>query len=325
MQGVVAGVDVGGTRIKVGLADSSGRLLSCEVLETRRCRDAESFLETIAGEIGKQANAAAASARVAAVGIGCPGRIDFASGKVVWLKSKLEFLEGVPLAVRLRDRLGCPVVCDNDVNTILAGEMRFGAGQGYRDVAGVTVGTGIGGALVLRGCLVRGRNWAAGHFGYMSHDPRGPRHVCGNTGIVEEHASHSGILCQLRRALEAGEASVLTESLARGEEPGLREVFEAADAGDPLGRRLADRMICELGVLVANLIYALDPELVLVGGGLVTHRPGVLDAIRREVAERLDYLPPDATEILPMALGDAAGVLGGVALGMDAIAGVARA
>ena len=322
MQGVVAGVDVGGTRIKVGLADSSGRLLSCEVLETRRCRDAESFLETIAGEIRKQANAAAASARVAAVGIGCPGRIDFASGKVVWLKSKLEFLEGVPLAVRLRDRLGCPVVCDNDVNTILAGEMRFGAGQGYRDVAGVTVGTGIGGALVLRGCLVRGRNWAAGHFGYMSHDPRGPRHICGNTGIVEEHASHSGILCQLRRALEAGEASVLTESLARGEEPGLREVFEAADAGDPLGRRLADRMICELGVLVANLIYALDPELVLVGGGLVTHRPGVLDAIRREVAERLDYLPPDATEILPMALGDAAGVLGGVALGMDAIAGV---
>ena len=322
MQGVVAGVDVGGTRIKVGLADSSGRLLSCEVIETRRCRDAESFLETIAGEIGKQANAAAASARVAAVGIGCPGRIDFASGKVVWLKSKLEFLEGVPLAVRLRDRLGCPVVCDNDVNTILAGEMRFGAGQGYRDVAGVTVGTGIGGALVLRGCLVRGRNWAAGHFGYMSHDPWGPRHVCGNTGIVEEHASHSGILCQLRRALEAGEASVLTESLARGEEPGLREVFEAADAGDPLGRRLADRMICELGVLVANLIYALDPELVLVGGGLVTHRPGVLDAIRREVAERLDYLPPDATEILPMALGDAAGVLGGVVLGMDAIAGV---
>jgi len=325
MQGVVAGVDVGGTRIKVGLADSSGRLLSCEVLETRRCRDAESFLETIAGEIGKQANAAAASARVAAVGIGCPGRIDFASGKVVWLKSKLEFLEGVPLAVRLRDRLGCPVVCDNDVNTILAGEMRFGAGRGYRNVAAVTVGTGIGGALVLGGCLVRGRNWAAGHFGYMSHDPWGPRHVCGNTGIVEEHASHSGILCQLRRALEAGEASVLTESLARGEEPGLREVFEAADAGDPLGRRLADRMICELGVLVANLIYALDPELVLVGGGLVTHRPGVLDAIRREVAERLDYLPPDATEILPMALGDAAGVLGGVALGMDAIAGVARA
>lgn len=318
MAGFLVGVDVGGTRIKVGLADIAGQLLSCNVLETRGCRDAVSFLETLADEIGSQVRAA--SVPLAAVGIGCPGRIDFTSGKVVWLKSKLEFLEGVALAGRLGDRLGCPVVCDNDVNTLLAGEMRFGAGRGYRDVAAVTVGTGIGGAIVLGGSMVRGRNWATGHFGYMSLDPRGVRHVCGNTGIFEEHASQSGILRQLRRALEAGEASPLTESLARGEEPGLRELFEAAEAGDPVGRRLADRLTCELGVLVANLIYALDPELVLVGGGLVTHRPSVLDAIRREVAARLDYLPPDATQILPMALGDTAGVLGGVALAMDATA-----
>jgi len=318
MAGFLVGVDVGGTRIKVGLADIAGQLLSCNVLETRGCRDAVSFLETLADEIGSQVRAA--SVPLAAVGIGCPGRIDFTSGKVVWLKSKLEFLEGVALAGRLGDRLRCPVVCDNDVNAILAGEMRFGAGRGYRDVAALTVGTGIGGALVLGGSMVRGHNWATGHFGYMSLDPWGPRHVCGNTGIVEEHASHSGILRQLRRALEAGEASPLTESLARGEEPGLRELFEAAEAGDPVGRRLADRLTCELGVLVANLIFAFDPELVLVGGGLVTHRPSVLDAVRQEAAARLDYLPPGATEILPMGLGDAAGVLGGVALAMDATA-----
>jgi len=316
MGSVFAGVDVGGTRIKVGLADRSGRLLSCEVLETCGCPGAESFLETVAGEIVTQASAA--TIPIAAVGIGCPGRIDFTSGRVVWLKSKLEFLEGVPLAATLCDRLGCPVACDN-VNAILAGEMRFGAGRSYRDVAAVTVGTGIGGALVVAGDIVRGRNWATGHFGYMSHDPWGPRHVCGNTGVVEEHASHSGILRQLRTALEAGEASPLTESLARGEEPGLRELFEAAEAGDSLARHLADRLTCELGVLVANLIYALDPELILVGGGLIAHRPQVLDAIRREVATRLAYLPPGAPEILPMALGDAAGVLGGVALAMDTI------
>jgi len=317
MAGFLVGVDVGGTRIKVGLADIAGQLLSCNVLETRGCRDAVSFLETLADEIGSQVRAA--SVPLAAVGIGCPGRIDFTSGKVVWLKSKLEFLEGVALAGRLGDRLRCPVVCDNDVNAILAGEMRFGAGRGYRDVAALTVGTGIGGAIVLGGSMVRGRNWATGHFGYMSLDPRGVRHVCGNTGIFEEHASQSGILRQLRRALEAGETSPLTESLARGEEPGLRELFEAAEEGDALGQRLADRLTCDLGVLVANLIYALDPELVLVGGGLVTHRPSVLDAVRQEAAARLDYLPPGATEILPMALGDAAGVLGGVALAMDAI------
>jgi glucokinase len=316
MQGVFAGVDVGGTRIKVGLADGAGRLLSSALLETRACSGAEGFLDAIAAEIRSQASAS--PLRVAAAGLGCPGRINFASGKVVWLKTKLEFLEGIPLAANLGDRLGCPVVCDNDVNTILAGEMRFGAGRGYKDVVAVTVGTGIGGAFVLDGRMVRGSNWATGHFGYMSHDPWGPRHVCGNTGIVEEHASHSGILRQLRKALEAGEVSPLTKALGRGQEPGLRELFEAADAGDAVGHRLTDRLTCELGVLVANLIYALDPQLVLVGGGLVTHRPSVLDVIRREAAKRVEYLPPGATKILPMELGDAAGVLGGVALAMEA-------
>ena len=317
MAKVFAGVDVGGTRIKVGLADESGRLLSSELLETRRCQNTESFLETIAGEIRAQASAASIS--VAAAGLGCPGRIDFQAGRVAWLKSKLEFLEGVPLASRLGDRLGCRVVCDNDVNAILAGEMRFGAGRGYRDVAAATVGTGIGGAVVLGGVMVRGHNWATGHFGFMSLDPWGPRHVCGNTGIVEQYAAQSGIVWQLHNALEAGEASPLTQALARGEEPGLRELFEAADAGDPVGRRLADRMILELGVMVANLVYVLDPEVILIGGGIITHRPSVLDAIRDEAASRLDYLPAGATRILPMALGDAAGVLGGVALAMDAV------
>jgi glucokinase len=317
MQNVFAGVDVGGTRIKVGLADRSGRLISCEVLETGACHDAENFLEIVVGEIETQA--AAASVSIMAAGIGCPGRIDFTSGRVIWVRSKLEFLEGMPLAVRLGDRLACPVVCDNDVNTILAGEMRFGAGRGYRDVIAVTVGTGIGGALVLGGCMVRGRNWAAGHFGYMSHDPLGPRHVCGNSGIVEEYASQSGILRQVRQAFEAGEASPLTESLARGKEPGLQELFQAAEAGDTLGRRLAERLTSELGVLIVNLVYALDPELVLLGGGIINHVPSIFDAVRREVAGRLDFLAPGATKILPMALEDAAGVLGGAALAMDAI------
>jgi len=318
MANVFAGVDVGGTRIKVGLADSSGRLLSSRLLETRRCQDATSFLETVAGEIKSQASAASVS--IAAAGLGCPGRIDFSAGRVAWLKEKLEFLEGIPLAAVLSKRLGCPVVCDNDVNAILAGEMRFGAGRGYRDVVGATVGTGIGGAVVFGGVMVRGHNWATGHFGFMSLDPWGPQHVCGNTGIVEEHSSLSGIRRQLRAALEAGEASPLTEAVARGEEPGLRELFEAADAGDPLGSRMAKRMILELGTLVANLVYAFDPEVVLIGGGLITHRPAVLDAIRDEAASRLDYLPAGATRILPMALGDAAGVLGGVALAMDSVA-----
>jgi len=318
-ESVLAGVDVGGTQLKVGLADASGNLRSCEVLKTRDCRDAASLLQLISDEISRQTSRA--SVELAAIGVGCPGRIDFASGKIIWLKTKLEFLEGAPLAAHLSKLLACAVVCDNDVNTILAGEMRFGAGRGYHDVAAITIGTGIGGALVLGGRMIRGRNWATGHFGYMSHNPHGSRHICGNSGVVEEHASQSGVLLQIEKALDRGEKSSLTESLSRGEEPGLRELFDAADAGDVVGRSLADRLICELGVLVANIIYALDPELILVGGGLVNHRPDVLDAIRSEAVARVKYLRPGATQILPMALGDRAGVLGGVALAIETVYG----
>lgn len=316
-----AGVDIGGTRIKIGLCDRSGTLVSIEVVETGSYDSAEGLLDDVAERLRRQA--AAASVSLAGVGVGCPGRIDHASGKVAWLQSKLEFLEDFPLAAQLGDALACRVVCDNDANVILAGEMRFGAGRGYRDVIAVTVGTGIGGALAVGGQIVRGRNWGAGAFGYMSIDPQGPTHVCGNSGIVEEYASQSGILDKLRHrekfrpTFDGGTDSRLTKMMARGGKPGLRELFDAAEEGDPLGRELAGRLIFDVGVLIANLIYALDPEVVLVGGGIICNRQRILDEIRQEVRRRLAFFPPDSTQILPTALGDAAGVLGGVALALD--------
>jgi glucokinase len=319
---VLAGVDIGGTRIKIGIADTSGKLLASDITESGVLQDLETFLTSVSKKI--LAMVRDVSGVLVGAGIGCPGRIDFNSGRVVWLRSKLEFLEGISLTEQLGERLSCCVVCDNDVNTILAGEMRFGAGKGYRSAIGITVGTGIGGALVLDGRMIRGKNWAAGHFGYMSSNPRGPKHVCGNTGILEEHASHSGIVRQVYKALTGGEVSPLTELLARNEELGLRELFQAVDAGDPLASRLGSKLTSELGVMIANLIYALDPELVLVGGGLISHRPGILDLVRQEAESRIGFLPPRATEILPMQLGDAAGVYGGIALALEAVVLTAR-
>lgn len=317
MQDVFAGVDIGGTRIKAGLVDGTGGLIGLQVFETAECPDTESLLNTITGRL--VALTQSAGARLIAAGVGCPGRIDFAAGRVVWLKSKLEFLENMPLASRLSERLGCPVVCDNDANAILVGEMQYGAGREAGDVIGITVGTGIGGAFAVGGNLVRGHNWAAGHFGYMSYDPHGPRHACGNSGIFEDEASQSGIQRQIRRAAEAGEISALTEQIAAGEDPGIRKLFQSVDARDQLGQRLAQRMITGIGVLIANLIFALDPELVLVGGGVLKSCSGFVELLRQEVASRLDYMPFDAMQILPMALGDTAGVLGSASLAMKSI------
>lgn len=317
MEGVFVGVDAGGTRVKIGLADQEGRLISKTVLESSECQTTEKFIGNIAGAI--QQLGQSAPDRIISAGVGCPGRIDVVSGQVLWIKGKFEFLDGAPLAALLAERLQCPVTCDNDVNAMLAGEMRFGAGRGYQNVAAIAVGTGIGGALFIDGRLVRGRNWAAGHFGFMSQDPKGPRHVCGNTGIVEEYASQSGILRRVREAWDGGETSCLTQALADGHEPGLHEVFAAFAAGDLLAGRLVQRLTAELGLLIANLIYAFDPEIVLVGGGILSCWPGVMEAVRREAAGRLDYLPENATGIMPMTLGDGAGILGGVALAMELV------
>lgn len=322
MEQVFAGIDIGGTRIKIGLATASGQLLSCQVINTSHYHDAAGLLEGVQTEILRSASDA--SVMLIGAGVGCPGRIDFTNGTPVWLKSKLEYLEGFPLAHHLAKALRCPVVCDNDVNTILAGEMKFGAGRGHRNAVGITVGTGIGGAVVIDDHMIRGHNWATGHFGYMSFDLQGARHVCGNTGVAEAEASQSGVLVQLHEACARGETSRLTEALARGDEVGLREVFECADAGDPLSKRLADRLICGMGALIANLIYALDPEIVLVGGGIVTHRPSLIESLRREAVDRVRFLSPGATNISPMALGDASGVLGGAALAMDEIGQATR-
>jgi len=316
MQDAFAGVDVGGTRIKIGLSTESGELISSKILETRSCRDARQFVEMLAETIVKQANAI--SVRLVCAGVGCPGRIDFTSGKVVWLRSKLEFLEGISLASQLGARLACPVVCDNDVNTILAGEMRFGAARGFHEVIAITVGTGSGGALAVGGGRVRGRNWAAGHVGYMSVDPEGSRHICGNTGVIEERASQSGISRQLRLASASGEESSLTRPMPADEEPGLKELFDAAAASDALAIRLTEKLTADLGLLVANLIYAFDPELVLIGGGIVACRFDIVEEISRHAAARLICLGDSGTKILPMALGDAGGMLGGAALAMDA-------
>ena len=115
----------------------------------------------------------------------------------------------------------------------------------------------------------------------MSLDLRGPRHVCGNSGVVEDFASQSGVLDQLRRANAMRKVSHLTELLGLGERMGLRKVFEWADASDELGRRLAKGVTRGLGVLIANLILALDPEVILLGGGVIAHSDDVLEAIRR--------------------------------------------
>jgi len=317
-QEIFAGIDVGGTRVKLGLITRQGGLLAADIFPVQHILSYAAFVDTLSDRLARLARTCDRGEEWTALGIGSPGRIDHERGTVAWLEGKLEFLAGQPLGHDFRQRLGKPVFCDNDVNTILLGEARFGAGRTFSNLVGITLGTGIGGAVILDGKLRRGSNHAVGHFGFMSHHVHGGiAHVSGNPGAVENHASHTGLLERVREKLLAGTPSVLEKHAA--DSLGVREIFEAADRQDALAMELVHEMQEEVALLVANLIFALDPDAVLIGGGFIRRGDHFVRTLETRVKERIAFLPPDVIRVLPMELGDHAGIFGGAALALTSI------
>ncbi len=309
---VYAGIDVGGTRVKMGLVTGAGERLAQEIFEVGGITTYDDFVAILVERLTQLENNSGTTG--IALGIGCPGRIDHGRGRVAWLEGKLEYLAGQSLANDFAQRLGRSVYCDNDVNAILLGEAMFGAGKSFSNLVGFTLGTGIGGAVMVEGKLCRGSHHAGGHFGFMSHHVRGGLpHVSGNPGAIENHASHTGLLERIRDALAAGRKSMLTQA---GNDMGVKEIFEAADRGDALAGELIDEMQEEVALLAANLIFALDPDAVLIGGGFTRRGGSFVRDIEARVKARVRFLPAEAIRVLPMALGDHAGIFGGAALAM---------
>ena len=284
---VYAGIDVGGTRVKMGLVTGAGELLAHDIFPVGDIPAYADFVEVLAERLtGLEERCGAAWA---ALGIGCPGRIDHGRGRVAWLEGKLEYLAGQSLAGDFSERLGRPVYCDNDVNAILLGEATYGAGKNFTNLVGFTLGTGIGGAVMVDGKLCRGSHHAVGQ------------------------ESVGGELAKIRDVLAAGRQSLLSNA---GQDLGVKEIFEAADQGDALAAELINDMQEEVALLTANLIFALDPDAVLIGGGFTQRGKHFIRDIEARVKARVHFLPVEAIRVLPMALGDHAGIFGGAALAM---------
>jgi glucokinase len=206
---------------------------------------------------------------VAAVGIGAAGFVD-ATRSVVMFSPHLEWRRE-PLRARVADRLRVPVVVDNDANAAALAESRFGAGRGHRFVLCVTLGTGIGGALVLDQRVYRGANGMAGEFGHMQVVPGGHRCECGNRGCWEQYASGNALVRDAREMVRANSPMAHNLSaLVDGDADSLQgpQITEAARAGDPLSIELIGEVGTWLGVGLAGLTAAFDPHCIIIGGGL---------------------------------------------------------
>ena len=189
---IYGGIDIGGTSIKIGFVDKAGTIMCKDLIPVGKISTYSDFIEQLGNKTNKLLETLENKYAIIGFGVGCPGRIDVATGKVIWLRGKLEYMENRDIGPDLASVFGKPVICDNDVNAKVLGETYFGKAKGSRNVIGLTFGTGIGGAIIINGQVLRGKHFAAGHFGFMSHDPNGESHVCGNAGAAEVHASHSG-------------------------------------------------------------------------------------------------------------------------------------
>jgi len=310
---LAVGVDIGGTKVAAGLVDEDGRVLRTALRATPG-RDVRAVEDTVV-EVVEHLLAAAADAglgAVGAVGIGAAGFVDSVAGTVLF--SPHLAWRDEPLRDAVQQRLDRPVLVDNDANGAAWAEWRFGAGRGEGRLVCITLGTGIGGAIVADGSLERGRHGLAGEFGHMVLVPGGHRCECGGRGCWEQYASGNALGREGRELARSG-SPVAHELLRRtGGDPDAvlgPVVTAAAQDGDPASREMLHEMGTWLGLGLANLAAALDPGRFVVGGGLSAAGELLLGPAREGLERHLTgrgHRP--APRLLAVELGPGAGVVG---------------
>ncbi len=288
----VLGVDLGGTAIKLGLFSRDGELLADHQRPTPQPATPGSVCVEIVEAIGSLDPDGLASM----VGIGLPGPMD-ADARVARVCINLPGWEEVPLAAWLEPRLKRKVTLANDGNCALVGEAWKGAAVGCSDVVLLTLGTGVGGGVMLGGKLFTGHNGAAAEPGLITLFPEGPDCNSGNRGSLEQYASITGL-----GRLSDAEPSSLAMAASRGDE-------QAKAQWERYGQLL--------GTGISSLVYMFTPQLVLLGGGLAGASEHFLPAVRREVNTRVQAVSREGLQIKPCALGNGAGRLGAARLAID--------
>lgn len=317
------GLDVGGSAFKAGLVDDGGRPLSSVRLPNEPERGQEFGLARMADAVRLAVRQAGLDlAQVRALGVGVPGTLDIPAG-VILEPANLKPWRNVPVRRSLEEAFGLPVGFQNDTNAAALGEHWVGAGRGCRDLVVITLGTGIGGGVILGSRLIDGAHSHAGEIGHMRIELTAPRPCgCGRWGCLEAYASATAVVKRAyeRLAEDLSRASSL-HAVAQAHTLTAPDVFAAAAEGDFLADQLVEETAYYLGVGVTNVLHLLNPEAVVLGGGMIAAGDGFLDKIRGYVRELAFPVPAERTRLCYAELGSDAGVIGAAACGRLAALG----
>ena len=316
----IAGVDIGGTNLRVGLVPFDGGAPGV-VRQERTIPERGpahvvarivDMLRSAVGEVGW--------GTVAGVGVGCPGPVDRGAGVV--LETPNLGWRNVPLRDLIAEATGLPVTLDNDANCAAYGEWWQGAGRGAERLIGLTLGTGIGGGIVLGGEIYHGASDAAGEVGHMSVDFDGRLCACGSRGCVEAYASGPGIAARAVEGLGGAADSGLAEIARNGSgRVTARRVCEEAAVGDAYAMRILAETGRILAVAVANLINLFNPDVIVVAGGVTAAGDHLFGPLRDEVRRRAFPSAIGACRVVPAQLPDTAGMIGAAGVFKGVVSG----
>jgi len=295
------GVDLGGTNIKAGAVSDRGEILKEQQISTEADQGSAHVLDRIV----QLTQDITEGSEIGGIGIGIPGQIDV-NGGICHFAPNLPGWKEVSVTPAIREKLDCTVVVDNDANVAALGEFAYGAGRGSQHMLMVTLGTGVGGGLVLNGRIFRGFRDLAGEFGHMTVDYNGYTCSCGRKGCIEEYASIRGIVRMVQEQLDAGVESSLKDI----EKLTPREIYHDAVNGDKLAIEAFQQAGDYLGIALADVSNLLNIERVVVGGGIANAGNFILDAARARVQKDALPVAAQSVEIVKAKLGNSAGLVG---------------
>lgn len=304
------GIDVGGTNVKIALVDDKGNIIYSNSVPTRAEMGYEYTVNNIKQAIyDLMKETKLCTKDIEGIGFGFPGQVDYKSG-IVRLAPNIPGWVEVPIAKLIEDEFKIPTRVDNDVRCAALGELNYGAGQGCENLICITVGTGIGSGLIVNGKLVRGASNAAGEIGHIKmqiHD--GPICGCGDTGCLEAFASGPSIVAMAEDYIKGGKSTKYRE-MANGNPITPYIVCEAAKAGDPVAQRIFTIMGEYIGVGLASVVNLLNPEKIIVGGGVADAGDLLLNPLKETLYKRAMKIAGSAVEVASAQLGNTAGVIG---------------
>lgn len=306
MTGYYIGVDLGGTNLRCAVVDENSRILSRIELPTNAHEGPEAVIDRMVSGIMKAAaTAGLETAEIAAVGIGYPGPLNQEQG-MVYSAPNMPGWKNIPLAKFVSLRIGIPTFIENDANCAGWGEFVAGAGAGCRHMMMVTLGTGIGGAIIIDGKLHVGRDGSAGELGHVCIIDGGRQCGCGARGCVEAYASATAVVKRFREYLDQGWCSPLSQ---KREILTCQDIFDVAQSLDPVAYKVVRETGHYLGVMASAVAELLNPERCVIAGGMIHAGQPLFDSIRNTCRNRNQH-PGRTMEIVPAGLGGNAGLIG---------------